>query len=542
LNDHGAAVPELATDSIFGPLTEKVTRAYQRSHGLAIDAIIGPRTWASLDGPTVLGGATGQGKGGGPTPGNVIRYDSTRYTISPPAPGTKLTDIYQALQNKQDAKPPQLGKTLKAEGVAVGTDEEIFLWNILVQLGEKSRWGTEADLLTAIGRATKATKGQTPMGKVTLVIDPKGNATVTLVARGTVIIPPAIANRAAAEAALASFIGTGTVKDGSAAWTLEELAKVLAAFQRLPSADRVALAGVDLIREHTLNDAKGNPLAGLFSHEASVKAGATSATRSDTLSIADGAFSGDALSFIGDAKSQSPASFQTILHEVGHAVETKGLREAQFASLQAQANLNGKIIAMNTAIQAANSATKAAFNTFNTYSNDQRKSATTYVNSVNAVTGKLNAMSSNNDVAKHQPLEKAATQTLQARDAAKAALSKSNAGHPALTDFVSASSRQDDWFAAAKERATAHIQLNTAKVAETAVSGAPGQSKRLKNFVDFVNKSKVEPVTEYAAKNWPAHPEEFFAEAYSLWLNDRVYLETNAKPLVGWFDAGEHLK
>jgi hypothetical protein len=55
LNAHGA-MPPLAVDAIFGPLTRKAAVEYQKSHGLVPDAIIGPRTWASLDGPAQLGG------------------------------------------------------------------------------------------------------------------------------------------------------------------------------------------------------------------------------------------------------------------------------------------------------------------------------------------------------------------------------------------------------------------------------------------------------------------------------------------------------
>ena len=64
LNAFGAA-PPLAVDGIFGPLTRKATIAYQQSHGLVPDGVIGRRSWASLDGPTVVGEDSGAGAGGG---------------------------------------------------------------------------------------------------------------------------------------------------------------------------------------------------------------------------------------------------------------------------------------------------------------------------------------------------------------------------------------------------------------------------------------------------------------------------------------------
>ena len=47
LNALGAA-PPLATDGIFGPLTEAAVIAFQRSRGLAADGIVGPLTWNAL--------------------------------------------------------------------------------------------------------------------------------------------------------------------------------------------------------------------------------------------------------------------------------------------------------------------------------------------------------------------------------------------------------------------------------------------------------------------------------------------------------------
>ncbi len=38
----------IEADSIFGPLTENAVRDFQRSHDLAADGIVGPRTWAAL--------------------------------------------------------------------------------------------------------------------------------------------------------------------------------------------------------------------------------------------------------------------------------------------------------------------------------------------------------------------------------------------------------------------------------------------------------------------------------------------------------------
>nr|WP_323741866.1 peptidoglycan-binding domain-containing protein [Salinibacillus xinjiangensis] len=35
-------------DGIFGPVTEKAVKKYQRRHGLKVDGLVGPKTWAMM--------------------------------------------------------------------------------------------------------------------------------------------------------------------------------------------------------------------------------------------------------------------------------------------------------------------------------------------------------------------------------------------------------------------------------------------------------------------------------------------------------------
>ncbi|WP_395725189.1 peptidoglycan-binding protein [Nakamurella sp.] len=542
LNAHGAT-PPLVTDAIFGPLTHKATVAYQRTHALTADAVIGPRTSASLNGPIDVGGSSGQGRTppSGAPPASVLRYDTASYRINPPTKATTLATLNAEVKTKQTATPPDLGPTVTVIGVTAGSQAELFVWNTLVQLGTRARWGTEVDLVTAIGPAPVKPPGPAPVGRVTIRIDAQGNAAATLVAAGP---PAAVAVFPDLKAAIAAIqaLGFASVKDGSGTWTVAELSKVHAALSRLPATDRAAFGGVELIRESTLTDDKGQPLAGQFSHRATLATGATTATRSQALKIADLAFAADGVSFIGDGTTGGPASFHTIVHEAGHAVETKALRDAQFATLQAQGVLNGKITAMNAAITKFNTESRTAFGTVQKYSKANLASSASLRRTVNGVTTRLQAMSSNDTPAQNSALEAAATKAIAARDKARADLAKANAGHPALTDFASTITAQGDWFTTSKDRAAANTTVHDRRTDEAAVTGSAGRSKRLTAFVAVVTKNKIPPLTEYARTNWPDHPEEFFAEAYSFWQNDRQYLGTNAPALVTWFDAGEHLK
>ena len=48
-----------SVDGIFGAATAKAVRQYQADHGLVVDGIVGPKTWAGLDPPTVKRGSKG---------------------------------------------------------------------------------------------------------------------------------------------------------------------------------------------------------------------------------------------------------------------------------------------------------------------------------------------------------------------------------------------------------------------------------------------------------------------------------------------------
>lgn len=52
LNAWGAARPAMAVDGQFGPTTLAAARQFQKTHGLTVDGVIGPGTWAKLNAST----------------------------------------------------------------------------------------------------------------------------------------------------------------------------------------------------------------------------------------------------------------------------------------------------------------------------------------------------------------------------------------------------------------------------------------------------------------------------------------------------------
>ena len=76
------------------------------------------------------------------------------------------------------------------------------------------------------------------------------------------------------------------------------------------------------------------------------------------------------------------------------------------------------------------------------------------------------------------------------------------------------------------------------KEAEVKKLDEAGQSQRLTKFLEVTTKNHIDPFTEYAKKGHG----EFYAEAYSLWLVDREFLEHNYPDVFNFFESGDYRK
>ncbi len=73
-----------ATDGLFGPRTRQAVYAFQTSHGLRVDGIVGPQTWAALSSPVLI---LGPGAGDQPGGSNVVRSLQRRLASAGDSPG-----------------------------------------------------------------------------------------------------------------------------------------------------------------------------------------------------------------------------------------------------------------------------------------------------------------------------------------------------------------------------------------------------------------------------------------------------------------------
>lgn len=112
---------------------------------------------------------------------------------------------------------------------------------------------------------------------------------------------------------------------------------------------------------------------------------------------------------------------------------------------------------------------------------------------------------------------------IDARTRLRNALTSKNNGNGALA-------------AHARVERNQHVRFEAAK----AHSLADNRNARVQKLVKFVEAKGIPPISTYAFENWPHKPEEFYAEAYSMYLTRPNELKTRSKPLYDWFKAKKY--
>lgn len=400
-------------------------------------------------------------------PVQPFTYDRTVHNVAPVGRGQTVTFLKGLLVNEIRHGNITSYTTRGGSG-----NNEIFLLSLIVSLSNRSQWGKESDLVTPVDWPAKAGDPD-PLGRVTVRIDSNGAASAELIARGGV---PPVAQQTSAATLQTTYNLAAVTTEGSANWSPVELNDVGAAFAMLPTSDKTALTDVELIRVATISGKPGDGGQFEFPNPAAVNASA--ANIHAKLRLANRAFANDNLQFFGDATKNVPASFQTILHEVGHAVESEVYRTKWRAHAQALADTKA-------AGQVQESASRQA----------ERRSA-------------------------QEKLDKATTTATKKRWQQK------------IGKFDADLAQQSD---VATDQKAQETNLK-AKEAEVIAMDTAGQSDRLKKFMTLVNNNHILPITDYAATG----DREFYAEAYSLWLTDRTFMRNNYRVIFEFFENGDY--
>jgi Domain of unknown function (DUF4157) len=294
----------------------------------------------------------------------------------------------------------------------------------------------------------------------------------------------------------------------AAAWTGPELDQVKAAYDVIPAADRAALRGVTLVRDHQgPSHGAGQTLQG-FAH-----------TSRDTghdepvppphgpphIHYYDDAFDQNAITAVGGPGSTGPGADWTLTHEVGHMRIFLATRQAN-AALDAAARL-----VVPADLRAAGAGLPRALHQIRLAWSQARTAANTAIQDLNrAVVATPPA-----GPAQRAPLLQAAQAAVRARDQARANLAA--AGVPAA--MVQAATNLD---AAADATLAAVQSLGVA-------------ADQIPTFVSLAGTFAFTPFTDYARSGGP---DEFFAETYALYLTDPSRLSAMNRSIFLWFEAG----
>jgi hypothetical protein len=524
-----------------------------------------------------------------PPPPRPLDYDRTPFRLPLVPQGHTAASVTTLLNGKVKAGDIA---SFAVKGVRSGSNAEIFLLIVIYHLGQKTRWGTEADIVTAIDWPAKP-GGPPPQGRVTVRIDSQGAASAELLTAGPI---PAVAQTTVAAgsakliadfgfAAVTGWSGQNPTRDAA------EISDVLAALELLKSRapqDIPALKGVELIRVSSL----GGQTAGEFS------VGGT-AGKKPWLKLADRAFGTEESQFFGGGPGSPtvPASFQVILHEVGHAVEREEFRVAMEGYVKASAELDAarKLVAGDPAkydaefqeakrkgklpefwkkqeathkkneeaerkaaahLQQETSKVESTEVAASTVQPLETEAATMRTSAANALTVAKGAV----QALRADEVQSSAAYVKAVEDTAAAITSftvDAKAGLGVIDDlelvvFQKAGDRDKTRFELLKVQRPTHraiFPLDRAVEAQDAwfeaervLARARRRTRRLQKFIDLVTANNIRRFTQYSVSNWQLKPEEFYAEAYSLWLVDSEFLRTNYKVVYDFFQSGDYRK
>jgi hypothetical protein len=278
----------------------------------------------------------------------------------------------------------------------------------------------------------------------------------------------------------AKFRLAEVAEEHGATWSESELAKVDAAFSKVSKEDQPLLKDLHLIRTDRFDPfVRGGKTFNIL--------GKTFDT--GTIKLAAGAFRGDA---------------STILHEVGHLIQNK-VAEAMLEKSKAKSDLD----AAAQMIKEERMIVPQGLGDFVDALKELKDAATGLLDS-----------DENDREAKQNVLEGAIDQADMLRPSARK-------GDNAVATLLEYHDRLKKW----AQGVEGYMQEKG--------------TKNLAGFIDVVTKNNLArkgyaPFTDYVAANWPAKPQEFFAQSFYVWRTDPSYMKKHMRPLFYWFEKGGH--
>lgn len=492
------------------------------------------------------------------TLGTDIAFNRGQFQPGTPAGDAMLAHELAHVAQQRGASPN--GPASQSESAAHESDATSSASRVMAEL-----WGGVRGVLGAAGPSLRS--------GLSLQRCPKNQPAAKTPAPGKTAGPPAKGEGdkkgeakdplAGQKQSLATKFGLKAVVDGDQKWTAAELARAEKILGQLPGDGKAAIQNVTLKRVK-VPACKGDP-SGCFHQAVNAKTG----EREDLIEMGDAAFTQDqdyekggtsATDLSGTKKTTVPSQ-DTLLHEVGHAVESAARRAAEVKRFKADKEATRKQDDLNAAIKALDRAFPAAGSMM--FSSDPKEAA--YQRAL------INAAKTLPDLTKGTDNVGAASGAVDFKDAVKATKdsiaatkkaidlrNKAKAKLPAGSSVIDATLEQaendslaaaEDMLKALEARHQAQITAESATAAEEASkakfdpgTGVIDGTKRVAELVALVHLKgidikKHQALSDYIKKNWPAQPDELWAELYQWSISEAPGLKVFDPDIAAYYQS-----
>ena len=304
---------------------------------------------------------------------------------------------------------------------------------------------------------------------------------------------------AAAKERLKKKFGLGDFEEKGAVWTQGQLSVINTAFSKLSPFEQSQLQGIKLVRVARI--------------EPVVRKGKKVNVHAMTYGL-------DRIEFMTSALKDPDSA----LHEAGHAIHNRGVQTEEILHSMSRAGRGYEVASARMA-----AAQRTMPKSLSGPAAESVQQLSLAIVDATVAVGDVISLGGANLQQRIEALDSALLHAQLARDAVD-----SFKAEPGVAPVFKVYDRMLDLAAAARK----YAEQKRANVTSF---------QRLDEFVGLVQKHKLArkstpSFNDYVAKNWPEHPQEFFAESFAEWRKNPRNMKALARPIYEWFESGRHLR